>query len=130
MTNQELMDIAKGAAANAYAPYSGFSVGAALLAASGKVYIGANIENASFGATICAERIAAAAAIMAGERMFTALAVYAENATGPKTAWPCGICRQFLTEFGTDMQIIAGQPDGGIAQKTLTELMPEAFTQF
>ena len=99
---------AQAARVNSYSPYSGFAVGAAILADSGVVYEGTNCESASFGATVCAERAALTAAITAGERSFVALAV----AAGDKPVMPCGICRQLLAEFG-DMTILcaAGQGD-------------------
>jgi len=130
MTDRELFEAARAAAARAYAPYSGFRVGAAVLAASDAVYVGANMENASFGAAICAERVALTQALMVGERKFCALAVYAENASGAQAAWPCGICRQFLSEFGLDVRVIVGPSADALESATLAELLPHAFITF
>lgn len=103
-----LMDKAKEISENAYAPYSIFKVGAAILAESGRIYQGVNIENSSYGATICAERSALSAAVSAGERKFKAIAVYSPQGS----AWPCGICRQVLFEFSPDMDVIAEGKEG------------------
>lgn len=109
---------------NAYAPYSKFKVGAALLAGNGAVYAGVNIENASFGATICAERTAFAKAISEGVREFEAIAVVSSEGT----ALPCGICRQFMLEFcASDFKIITGDDAESLRIYTLSELMPEGF---
>jgi cytidine deaminase len=121
-----LQQAAKQAAAQAYAPYSKFPVGVAVLADSGKIYTGCNVENASYGGTVCAERNAIGAAIVAGERKFSALLVYTPQAM---LTPPCGICRQVIAEFFT--------PDAPIASCnhlqqqqdwTLGELLPAAFT--
>jgi cytidine deaminase len=109
----------------AYAPYSKFKVGAALLGKSGKIYTGCNVENASYGATICAERNAVAKAVSEGERLFTALAVVTD--CDPPGA-PCGICRQFLSEFGLDLRIILANFKGEIIESNLREYLPVAFT--
>ena len=106
---------------NAYAPYSGFKVGAALLAESGKIYIGCNFENASFGAGICAERVALGSAIAAGELKFRAICVTAE-----RIVTPCGICRQALSEFG-DIEVFCQDINGSIKRFALSDLLPEAF---
>lgn len=124
MTNRELIAAAYEAMAYAYAPYSGFRVGAALLTKSGKVYTGVNIENASYGATICAERTACAKAVAEGERAFQAIAVASER----ELTWPCGICRQFLAEFCDDnFEIVSGDRAGNLKVYTLGELFPEGF---
>ena len=129
MTYKELLDAARRARENAYAPYSHFKVGAALLASSGAVYLGCNIENASFGATICAERSAIASAIAGGSRDFSAIAIIggAENAvTAPCT--PCGICRQVLSEFcDPDFPVILENGDGTEKIVKLSELLPHSF---
>lgn len=121
----ELIERAKEALENAYAPYSGFRVGAALLAKSGKVYSAGNIENASSGADICAERAALAGAVAAGERSFKAIAVVGNTA---KPIAPCGICRQSLIEFGRDIIVIMANLKGDAVLATASELLPMAFT--
>ncbi len=107
---------------NAYAPYSRFHVGAAILADSGKIYTGCNFENAAFGAGSCAERVALGAAIAAGERRFLAIAVAGERSD----ITPCGICRQALAEFG-DMAVICVGKDGDAREYTVAELLPYGF---
>jgi cytidine deaminase len=124
MTDAELFNLAKAAAERAYAPYSGFKVGAAVLTESGEVYTGANVENASYGATVCAERAALIKAIYDGHREFAALAV-ATLSENP--AWPCGICRQFLFEFGDATRIIVGTDEKHLETHTIGELLPKGF---
>lgn len=126
MPYRSLLQQAAAARQNAYCPYSGFPVGAALLARSGCVYTGCNLENASFGGTICAERAALAAAIAAGERRFEALAVVAGDAPTP----PCGICRQALAEFGDMAVIYADAELSCIQETTLFSLLPQSFSSF
>lgn len=124
MSTDHLLKQAAQAREQAYCPYSGFAVGAALLAASGRVYTGVNMENASFGGTICAERAALAAAVTAGERQFFALAIVAGDTPTP----PCGICRQLLAEFG-DMRVsYANAALTAVRETTLAALLPEAFS--
>lgn len=107
----------------AYAPYSNYAVGAALLAASGRVYVGVNVENAAYPLTMCAERAALFAAIAEGEREFVAVAVATRNAGSP-----CGACRQTLAEFGTHTAVILVDAAGVVHhQTTLAELLPRAF---
>lgn len=109
---------------NAYAPYSRFQVGAALQCESGEIYTGVNVENASFGATICAERTAACTAIAHGEKRFVKIAIAGSGAV----AWPCGICRQMLSEFAAqDMVVLAGHAGAPYRPKTLSELLPNSF---
>jgi len=128
MTDKELLELAKRARENSYSPYSKFAVGAALLAKSGKVYLGANIENASFGATNCAERTAIFSAIMAGEREFTAIAICGGKVgNDTELCLPCGICRQVLAEFCTpDLKVIL-EDKGTIKEFKLSELLPHTF---
>ena len=123
MDAKELMKIARKARQNAYAPYSHFAVGAALLAESGRVYTGCNIENASYGLTCCAERNAIFAAVGAGERRFKMLAVAADS---PEPVAPCGACRQVIAEFGIPLVVMGNLKE---ATKTMTaeELLPYGF---
>jgi cytidine deaminase len=109
----------------AYAPYSNFRVGAALLGTDGSVVEGCNVENASFPAGICAERAAVAAAVTRGMRSFTALAI-ATEAELPTP--PCGICRQVLMEFAPDLTVLSVTRGGATAQWNLSDLLPAAFT--
>ena len=124
-----LVDAALEARENAYSPYSEFCVGAALLCADGEIFKGANLENGSYGATICAERSAFCAAISAGKRSFTAIAIVgAKRGDGVgEICPPCGICRQLMSEFcSADFPILLydGQ---AVFEKTLGSLLPEAF---
>ena len=122
MTDQELIARAVEAREAAYVPYSGYAVGAALLGASGQVYTGCNVENASYSLTICAERTAVAKAVSEGERDFEAIAVVTENG-----GTPCGPCRQVLAEFGIDTRVLIATPGQLIAERTVGELLPGAF---
>ena len=129
MNELELIKTAKLAAENAYAPYSGFTVGAALLTKDGKIYSGCNIENASYSPTNCAERTAFFKAVSEGERDFTAIAIVGgkdKNFTDYCT--PCGVCRQVMAEFGSkDFKIILGKNDDEYKTFTLGDLLPESF---
>lgn len=121
---QSLYEAACAMLVRAYAPYSQFRVGACLLSADGRSFTGCNIENASFGTTICAERVALAKAVSEGARRFTAIAVVGEH----QPAWPCGICRQALYEFAPDMIVLCGSRDGGSFELTdLAALLPHGF---
>jgi len=121
---EDLIALALEARKKAYVPYSHFPVGAALLAESGQVYTGCNVENASYGLSICAERVALFKAVAAGERQFEAIAVVTET-----MATPCGSCRQVLAEFGEgELQIIVADPEGQMEIYTLGELLPASFT--
>lgn len=125
-TAERLLAAARDAAANAYAPYSRFPVGAAVLTADGAVVTGCNVENASYGLTICAERVAVASAIAAGHRSLVAVAVTAPRAT---VVTPCGACRQVLNEFklpGQDVVVVLDGIDGP-ELVPLSELLPRAF---
>ena len=125
MNNIELINYAKKAMNNAYAPYSNFCVGAALLTDDGTVYTGCNIENSSFGPTICAERTAAVKAVSEGHRRFTKIAIVSK--AGGYT-YPCGICRQFLSEFSDEnMEFIFEGKDGTILTKSIKDILPYAF---
>ena len=123
---RELLARARAAANQAYVPYSGFPVGAAVLAADGSIHTGCNVENASYGLTICAERVAATSAVSSGQREIVAVAVSAPKV--PRTT-PCGACRQFLNEFSpgsSDMMIILDDRGSG-DPVWLEELLPQAF---
>jgi cytidine deaminase len=126
MKKEQLVDMAKKAREYAYAPYSKFKVGAALLTKSGKVFTGCNVENSSFGASMCAERIAVFKAVSEGEREFEAIAVVTDTVN---PAMPCGMCRQVLSEFSLEIKIYAANLDGRIKSTTLRELLPFAFTK-
>jgi len=125
MTDEELVKLAAQARGHSYAPYSQYTVGAALLTRSGKVYTGCNVENASYGLTVCAERVAVWKAVSEGERDFLAIAVATENG-GP----PCGACRQVLAEFvhGTGFRVLVADAQGNYSTYNLDQLLPTAFT--
>ncbi len=121
-----LLDLAQEARARSYSPYSNYAVGAALLCADGTVYQGCNIENASFGDTVCAERCAMFKAVYDGKREFTAIAVIG---SGESPAFPCGICRQVMAEFcEKEFLIITANCDRtAVSTDTLAELLPHSF---
>lgn len=121
---KELYVKALEARKNAYAPFSGFKVGAALLTDDGSIYTGVNIENSSYGATICAERTAFVKAISEGHRDFRVLAV---TAGSDQEALPCGICRQFMYEFSPKMEVVTGTDTEHLNVRTLEELLPLGF---
>jgi len=121
----ELVRRAREVMRNAHAPYSRFHVGAALEAADGRIFVGTNVESASYGLTICAERMALGAAVAAGAKQFTRIAV--TTAVDPPAA-PCGACRQLLAEFGLDLEVISAGPKSE-RRWTLGELLPAAFTR-
>ncbi len=123
LTDEELFERACAMLDRAYAPYSHFRVGACLLAEDGRAFTGCNIENASYGATICAERTAAAKAVSEGATKFLAIAIAGESGA----PWPCGICRQFLREFGPGMRVIVGRKGGPFETATLEQLLPHSF---
>ena len=123
MDDKDLVQAALEAREHAYAPYSHFRVGAALLTRSGRVFTGANVENASYGLSVCAERVAAFNAVAAGEREFEAIAVVTDNGV-----MPCGACRQVLAEFGPDMRIIVADAEGNSRTYRLPDLLPGRFT--
>lgn len=128
----ELMQAAIKARERAYAPYSGYLVGAALLADDGEIYQGCNIENASYGATNCAERTAFFKAVSEGKNRFLAIAIVGGSRKQedffPDMAYPCGICRQVMREFcGPDFRILVGRGTTDYEEYTLKELLPESF---
>lgn len=126
MEDTELLAAATAAAERAHAPYSGFRVGAALLGASGRLYTAGNVENASFGLSICAERAAVCVALAAGEQDLRAVAVVAPGSG--RECLPCGACRQVLAEFcRPEVPVLALDPQAGVRRRTLGQLLPEAF---
>lgn len=131
MTPIELVNLAKEARSHAYVPYSGFSVGAALLCKDGKIYQGCNIENAAFGPTVCAERTAFFKAVYDGERDFEAIAVVGGRAGEEITGLfpPCGVCRQVMREFcDLDFKLYLGKENGAFETVTLGEMLPMSFS--
>ncbi len=119
-----LIEAAREAAKQAYCPYSGFRVGAALQGSSGKIYTGCNVENASYGLTICAERVAVTKAVSEGEKDFTVLAVVGDS---DGFTFPCGACLQVLAEFAPDLVILLSDGRGRVASFSLRELLPHSF---
>ncbi len=120
-----LAEAAFGAMNMAYAPYSGYRVGAALLADDGRIFAAGNIENASYGLTVCAERAAVFKAISEGICNFVAIYVAAD---GDEAPWPCGACRQVLNEFAPEIVVYAQRREGKIHMRPLPELLPKAFS--
>lgn len=124
MTRQELIDKAVEMKKRAYCPYSGFSVGAALECADGRIFTGCNVENASYSLTICAERTAAAKAVSEGSMDFRRIAIAGDS---EDYCTPCGACRQFLSEFAPEMEVICINKEGNAKSFQLSELLPHAF---
>lgn len=125
MTEKELLAIADKAMENAYAPYSGFRVGAALLCSDGRVFTGCNIENASYGATNCAERTAIFKAVSEGCRDFEAIAIVS---SGGGETYPCGICRQVMGEFAPELKIVLRNNENEPVIYSFKEIMPKFFS--
>lgn len=123
MDGTVLIEIAKKATEHAYAPYSNFCVGAALLTDDGRVYTGCNVENASYGATICAERTAIFKAVSEGERRFCKIAIVSKNGA---TAYPCGMCLQVIHEFMPNGEVLV-EENGEIVTYQVKELLPKGF---
>ncbi len=123
MKPTELIDLARKVRKKAYAPYSRYKVGAALLGKSGKVYTGCNVENASYSHTVCAERTAVLKAVSEGETEFEAIAVVTRNGGSP-----CGACRQVLSEFAPELTVYIADKDGEYRTTTLKKLLPDSFT--
>lgn len=120
---KDLIAAARAVRERAYAPYSRFLVGAALRTKSGRIFSGCNVENLSFGLTICAERSAVFAAVAAGEREFDAIAIVADS---KEPVTPCGACRQVLAEFGLDLAVCSANLEGQTFESTIRELLPRA----
>ncbi len=125
MADHELLEAADKAMKNAYAPYSGFKVGAALQCTDGTVFTGCNVENGSFGATNCAERTAVFKAVSEGYRDFTAVAIVS---SGGGETFPCGICRQVLAEFAPHIRVVLRNKEGVPVSYSFEELMPKIFS--
>ena len=123
MSYDHLIEAASKARGRAYAPYSQFCVGAALLTKSGKIFTGCNVENVSLGLTICAERNAVAAAVAGGEKELAAIAIVTDF---PEPVFPCGACRQVLAEFNPKLEVVAATIKGGRARALLSELLPRS----
>lgn len=122
----ELVQAAKEALQNSYSPYSNYKVGAALLTEQGKIFTGCNVENGSYGASNCAERTAVFKAVSEGERRFTAIAIAAEDTETPP--FPCGICRQVISEFcSQETPVLIYDGNGAVYNAELGELIPHAF---
>lgn len=125
MEYKELLERAKTASEKAYAPYSKFKVGACVLTDNKKIYTGCNFENSSFGLTICAERNAIGSAVADGERKIKAVAIYSPNT---KPCYPCGACRQVMSEFVSDNGLdVITETENGIDIKNFNEIFPEGF---
>jgi cytidine deaminase len=120
-----LLAFAREAQEKAYAPYSGFRVGAAVFA-GGEIYQGCNVENAAYGSSVCAERGAAMAAVLAGNTFFDSIAVVGDS---QDPTVPCGACRQFLAEFNPEMRVVIGGAGDYVRSSTLEELLPDAFAR-
>ena len=128
MKAEQLISLAKEAMLHAYAPYSGFYVGAALLCADGSVYQGCNIENAAYGPTNCAERTAFFKAVFDGHRAFKAIAICGGKGGHVTGAFPpCGVCRQVMREFCDDDFLIYLVDDRGFETRTLAQILPDSF---
>ena len=122
---RDLLDAARQARTRAYAPYSRFLVGAALRTSTGAVFTGANVENAAYPATLCAERVAVGTAVASGSRSFAQIAVIG---TGRAVCTPCGMCRQVLNEFAPHIEVLAASEDGEVARFVLDrDLLPSGF---
>src|SRR5262245_35033065 len=125
-----LVDAARRVRAHAHAPYSKYKVGAALLAADGRVFLGVNVENSAYPTSLCAEHNAIGTAVTAGARAFKAVAVVTEPKPGARPGAPCGKCRQALAEFGLDLIVVLASPDPSVPPElvVLSDLLPRAFT--
>ena len=122
-TDEELIQHAREALKHAYIPYSHYGVGACILSTDGRIFTGCNVENASYGLTICAERNAVTTAVASGALTFEKIAIVS-NASMP---WPCGACRQFLNEFSPTLEVIVQGGDGHTERAKLNELLPNSF---
>lgn len=129
MDRDALVQAARDVRKNAWAPYSRYRVGAALLARDGRVFLGVNVENSAYPTSLCAEHAAIAGAVTAGARAFVAIAVVTEPLkSGAPPGSPCGKCRQALAEFGLELEVLLAGPSGPYSAVSLSELLPRAFT--
>ncbi|MFX1564514.1 MAG: cytidine deaminase [Promethearchaeota archaeon] len=124
VSDDQLIQKARSAQGHAYAPYSQFAVGAALLTEDGQVFTGCNVENSTFGATVCAERTAVVSAVCNGARQFVKMAIVSDN---KEPVMPCGICRSVLFEFAPNLEIISVGSSGTIERLSLSQLYPKGF---
>jgi len=124
LTDEELMAMAREVAKNAYAPFSGLHVGAALETTDGEVFTGVNVENSSYGLSCCAERSAIFSAVGAGKKEFRRIAI---ASSADKALRPCGACLQVMWEFAPDMIVLMEGPEGGVEERRLRDLLPEGF---
>lgn len=127
MKPEDLAALARGAAENAYVPYSTFRVGAVVVGAGGEMFLGANVENASYPVSSCAEATAVSTAVAAGIRKIDTVAVACIDATEPESTYPCGRCRQIMSEFDVETVIVTGPEGSEIRTHTLDELLPHRF---
>ncbi len=123
-SERQLIEFAKEMLTKAYCPYSHFPVGAAIECSDGTVYTGCNIENASYGASICAERTALVKAVSEGHKDFVQIAIISNSSD---CCWPCGICRQMLYEFAPDLTVIAARCDGSYQKSSISDLLSHGF---
>jgi cytidine deaminase len=128
LSDDELIGMAREVRERAHAPYSGFRVGAALLASDGRVFTGVNVENASIGLSVCAERNAIARAVADGVTDFEVMAIVTDAT--PEPTMPCGVCRQVIWEFSHDLRVIVESGEGERVVTTIAELFPKPFTTF
>jgi cytidine deaminase len=128
MDDQALVEAARAARAHAYAPYSGYRVGAAIRTRDGRVFTGVNVENSAYPTCLCAEVNALGSAVAAGARDLEAIAVVTDPPEGKPPGAPCGNCRQALSEFSLDLSILLAGPAGGYVVHRLRDLLPHAFT--
>ncbi len=124
VTDDDLVQTARDAMENAYAPYSRFRVGAALVTRGGQIFTGVNVENASYGLTVCAERVAVFKAVSEGRRDITRMAIV--SSSGEHT-YPCGACRQVLNEFGKEIRVVVADGAGNVVNIPLSDLLPHSF---
>ena len=127
MDDQALVDAARAVRANAYAPYSGYRVGAAIRTKDGRVFLGVNMENSAYPTCLCAEVNALGSAVAAGAKELDAIAVATDPPDGRSPGAPCGNCRQALSEFGLDLRVLLAGPTGTAVEHMLRDLLPHAF---